>query len=378
MKNIAILGSTGSIGRQTLQVCDLQQHFCVTALAAHSNIELLAQQIHKYKPAIAAVMVPEKASQLRTMVADTNTKIVSGIEGFTQAATLDSIDIVVTAVVGVIGLIPTIEAIKAHKTIALANKETLVAGGDLVMPLAKKEKVNILPVDSEHSAIFQCLQGKRQDIKKILLTASGGPFFGKTADQLDVITPQDALRHPNWSMGPKITIDSATMMNKGLEFIEAMHLFGTNNIEIYVHRQSIVHSMVEFMDNSVIAQLSSPDMQLPISYALNYPDRISCGTPQLDLFKIRDLTFEKPDMDTFGCLPLALHAGKQGGLLPAVMNAANEAAVESYLDHRIGFHDIARLIEAAMTAYTNKSIDTLQDILDADLWARDLVRSRIS
>ncbi|MBR2471269.1 MAG: 1-deoxy-D-xylulose-5-phosphate reductoisomerase, partial [Clostridia bacterium] len=308
MKTLTLLGSTGSIGTQTLEVADLRDDIKIAALCANENVALIEKQIRKYKPRFAALMNEEKANELKIKVADTDTTVLSGMEGFIECVKLPEVDMVLTAVVGVCGLIPTIEAIRAGKDIALANKETLVAGGDIVMPLAKEMGIKILPVDSEHSAIFQSMQGAEKRISKILLTASGGPFFGKSKDKIYGATVEDALNHPNWSMGAKITVDSASMMNKGLEIIEATHLFDVpaDKIEVLIHRQSIVHSMVQYADNSVIAQLSTPDMKLPIAYALSYPNRAYCGTKELDFCELGRLTFDKPDYETFRCLGLAI------------------------------------------------------------------------
>lgn len=373
MKNISILGSTGSIGTQALDVADISGDINITGLSANSNIRLLEDQIRKYSPAAACIMREDLYGELKENVKDTPTKIYCGSDGLCKISTMAEADSVLTSVVGNIGLVPTVEAIKSGKNILLANKETLVTSGSIIMPLAKEKGVSILPVDSEHSAIFQCLQGNENNkIKKILLTASGGPFFGKTSEELKNVKAGDALKHPNWSMGAKITIDSATMMNKGLEVIEACHLFGVDvdDVEIYVHRQSIVHSMVMFEDNSVIAQLGIPDMKLPISYAMHYPKRDIAVSDELDLFKISALTFERPDYDTFKCLKYALDAMKIGGTAPTVMNAANETAVSEFLGGKIGFSDIAEIIKRTMDAHTvieNIDIDT---VLAADKWAR--------
>ncbi|MDP4118294.1 MAG: 1-deoxy-D-xylulose-5-phosphate reductoisomerase [Bacillota bacterium] len=372
MKKIAILGSTGSIGRQTLEVIDENRCAEVVALSVYSNIDLAEVQIRKYKPEIAAVMMEEKAGELKTRVADTNTKVVSGVSGIIECATCEKADMVVTAVVGIAGLIPTIAAIEKGKTIALANKETLVAGGSLVMPLAKEKGVKILPVDSEHSAIFQSCGGDSSKIKKILLTASGGPFFGKKKDEIYNMTPPQALKHPNWNMGTKVTIDSSTLMNKGLEVIEASHLFDVmaENIQVVVQPQSIIHSMVEYEDNSVIAQLSVPDMKLPISYALTYPERFYCGTKEIDFYELANITFAKPDTETFPCLEFAYEAGRLGGTMPAVMNGSNEVAVERFLEGKIKYGNIAEIIHETMTRHENVKNPTLFDILEADMWAR--------
>ena len=374
MKNISILGSTGSIGTQALEVVDACGDVCVRALSAHSNVGLLSEQIRKYKPQKACIMNEDLYSTLKLSVADTSTQIVCGMEGLCDIASLSSVESVLTSVVGNVGLLPTLEAINAGKDILLANKETLVTSGSIIMPLAKAKGVSILPVDSEHSAIFQSLQGNEHNrISKILLTASGGPFFGKKRDELAGVTKADALNHPNWSMGAKITIDSATMMNKGLEVIEAKWLFGVDaeDIEVYIHRQSIVHSMVEFEDHSVIAQLGNPDMKLPIVYALRYPCRDVAVGSRLNLFDIHTLTFDKPDPDTFECLSLAYRALSQGGTMSAVMNAANEIAVEKFLTGEIEYLQIPEIIKSAMDAHTPILDFTIDDVLKADSWARE-------
>ncbi|MBQ3053367.1 MAG: 1-deoxy-D-xylulose-5-phosphate reductoisomerase [Clostridia bacterium] len=372
MKKIAILGSTGSIGTQTLQVIDENNCAKVQALSVYSNISLAEKQIRKYKPEIVAVMLEDKAKELKIKVADTSTKIVSGLEGICECATYNTVDTVVTAVVGVSGLIPTISAIESGKNIALANKETLVAGGEIVMPLAKKNGVKILPVDSEHSAIFQSCNGDSSKIKKILLTASGGPFLGRKKEEIYNMTPEDALKHPNWSMGAKVTIDSSTLMNKGLEVIEARHLFDVEpeNIQVIIQPQSIIHSMVEYQDNSVIAQLSTPDMKLPISYALTYPERKYCGTSSVDFYTLGSITFAQPDTETFPCLKYAFDAIKVGGTMPSVMNGANEIAVAKFLNGEIKYGNIPEIIYKTMSEHKSISNPSLQDILDADIWAR--------
>ncbi len=378
MKKISILGSTGSIGTQTLEVVDICRDVSVAGLSANSNISLLSQQIRKYKPEKACIMNSDLYTELKTLIADTNTKVLTGIEGLCEIASMPQCDSVLTSVVGNIGLLPTLEAINAGKDILLANKETLVTSGSIIMPLAKEKGVSILPVDSEHSAIFQCLQGNSHNkISKILLTASGGPFFGKKKNELGDIKKEDALKHPNWSMGAKITIDSATLMNKGLEIIEARWLFDTksSDIEVYVHRQSIIHSMVEFEDRSVIAQLGIPDMKLPIVYALRYPNRDVSVNEPLDLFKVGTLTFEKPDTDTFECLNLAYRALSAGGSMPTVMNAANEIAVSRFLNDEVGFLQIPEIIKSTMDAHKNIENITITDVLNADAWAREYSRA---
>lgn len=365
MKNISILGSTGSIGTQTLEIAEINKDINVVALCANSNVELIEKQIRQFKPQYAAMMDENAAKELAVKVADLPVKVMSGLEGVCACATAPEADTVVTAVVGVIGLVPTIEAINAGKTIALANKETLVAGGSIVMPLAKEKGVKILPVDSEHSAIFQCIANSHVKPSKILLTASGGAFFGKSKEEIENAKAEDALKHPNWDMGAKITIDSASLMNKGLEVIEATWLFDmpADDIEVIVQRQSIIHSMVEFEDNSVIAQLSAPDMRLPISYALTYPERKFCKTEKLDFFKLANLTFDRPDTDTFRCLALAYKAARAGGSMPAVMNAANEEAVRLFLKGKIKFGDISRMVEGEMDAHKLIYNPKLDDIL---------------
>jgi len=374
MKTLSILGSTGSIGTQALEVADICGDIKVCALSANSNIKLLEEQIRKYKPSIACIADESKYNELKGNISDTKTKLVSGMDGLCEVSSFKDAEMVLTSVVGNIGLIPTVEAIKNKKIILLANKETLVTSGSIVMPLAKKYGVQILPVDSEHSAIFQCLQGKGDNkISKILLTASGGPFFGKTKEELKSVTKKDALKHPNWSMGAKITIDSATMMNKGLEVIEAKWLFDVEpeDIEVYVHRQSIVHSMVEFCDNSVIAQMGIPDMKLPIVYAMRYPKRQIPVHERLNLFDVKNLTFEKPDYDNFDCLNIAFECIKRGGTAPTVMNAANEIAVAKFLNDEIGFLDIPTIIRKTLDAHIFKESINLNDVLKYDNWARE-------
>lgn len=379
MKIISILGSTGSIGTQTLEIVRDNKDLQVAALAAGSNIELLEKQIREFSPKLVCVWNKEKAALLRENVKDTKTEIVSGIEGLIEAATIKEADTVLTAVVGMIGIVPTIEAIKAHKDIALANKETLVTAGHIIIPLAKEMNVNILPVDSEHSAIFQSLNGeKRSQINKILLTASGGPFRGRTREQMKDIKVEDALKHPNWSMGRKITIDSATMVNKGLEVIEAKWLFGVevDRVEVVVQPQSLIHSMVEFIDGGIMAQLGSPDMKLPIQYALFYPDRRVLDTKKVDFSQISQITFEKPDTDTFVGLKMAYEAGRVGGSLPTVLNAANELAVSMFLDRKIGFLDIYDIIEYTMSKHKVIENPTVEQILETEQETYELIRGR--
>ncbi len=374
MKSLIILGSTGSIGTQALEVCR-RDGYTVTALVAGSNIELLEKQAREFKVKAVAVFNKDKAKALEIKLSDTDIKVLSGVEGVCEIAQGDG-DIVLNSIVGIAGLRPTLAAIEAGKTIALANKETLVTGGEIVNRKAKEKGVKILPVDSEHSAIFQSLQGApEKSVKKILLTASGGPFFNKTRKELENVTVKDALKHPNWSMGAKITIDSATLMNKGLEVIEAVHLFSlpASKIEVLVHRQSIVHSGIELSDGAVIAQLGTPDMRLPIQYALTYPERSDYTFEHLDLFKVGTLTFEKPDTDTFRCLPLCIEAINQGGLAPTAVNGANEEAVRLFLEGKIKFLQIADLVEKALLSVNNKKEFSLEDILAADKAARQSV-----
>jgi len=370
MKNISILGSTGSIGRQTLEVADFLENVQVVGISANENINLLEEQIRKYKPKIAAVYDEALAKTLKIAVADTSTKIASGLEGLCQVSSMNEADTVVTSIVGVAGLVPTMAAIESGKNIALANKETLVTAGTIVTEAAKQHNVSILPVDSEHSAIFQCIGShKTADLNKIIITASGGSFYGKTKNQLENVTINDALNHPNWSMGRKITIDSATLMNKGLEVIEAHFLFNIDydNIEVIIHRESIIHSMVEFKDNSIIAQMGLPDMKLPIHYALCYPNRVPSVGKSLNWGDISSLSFSKPDFETFKCLPLAIYTGKQGGTMPAALNAANEAAVDLFLKGKIKFLQIAEIVEECISLHKNKLNPTLSDIISTDI-----------
>ena len=379
MRLVSLLGSTGSIGTQTLDVIRHNDDIGVAALAAGSNIKALEAQIREFKPRLAAVWDEKGAQQLRQNVADMNVRIVSGMEGLIEAATIDGADIVLTAVVGMIGIQPTIAAIKASKDIALANKETLVCAGHIIMPLAKEYNVNILPVDSEHSAIFQSLHGEDGNhIRRILLTASGGPFRGKKTEDLKNIQVEDALKRPNWVMGQKITIDSATLVNKGLEVIEAKWLFGTDldRIQVVVHPQSVIHSAVEFDDKGIIAQLGTPDMRLPIQYALFYPERRSLNSEPLDLFKLSQMTFEAPDIKTFKGLAYAYEAARAGGLMPTVFNAANERAVAKFLGKKVGFLDIYEIIHASMDACRQKENPTVEDILEAEAATYDLIESR--
>ena len=374
MRKIYILGSTGSIGTQTLEVVENLKDIKVMAITGNSNIKLLEEQARKYQPALVAVMDETNAEALKENLADMDIRVVSGMDGLVEAAIYEGVDTVVTSVVGNVGLKPTFEAIRAGKNIALANKETLVSAGQLVMDLAKKHNIKIYPVDSEHSAIFQSLQGNEGNkIERILLTASGGPFRGKKREELMNVTAADALKHPNWSMGAKITIDSATLMNKGLEVMEAKWLFDVDvdQIEVLVHPQSIVHSAVEYEDGAIVAQLGEPDMRVPIQYALTYPKRVKSPFPRVDFAQRNNLTFDQPDMETFKCLSLAYRALKTGGTLPAVLNGANEVAVARFLKGDIGFLDIPELIEQTMDAYTVKYEYTLEDLLEADAWAKD-------
>ena len=374
--NISIIGSTGSIGTQTLEVCDNCPEIRPVSLACGANTALMEEQIRKYTPLLAAVSDEERAKDLRIRVADTPTKIVSGQEGIIEAATIRDAKTVVTGIVGIAGLIPTISAIKAGKNIALANKETLVTGGHIVMKLAKEYKVKILPVDSEHSAIFQSMQGfDKRDIKRIILTASGGAFLGKTKKELENITPADALKHPNWDMGAKVTVDSSTLVNKGLEVIEASHLFDVDvsKIKVLIHPQSVVHSMVEYMDNGVIAQLGVPDMKLPIQYALTYPKRVKMYENELDFEKYSSLTFGEPDTDTFFALDVAYEAAKKGGIVPTVFNGADEAAVSLFLKGHIKYTDISQLIKEAVNSAKNIDNPDIHDIFAADRYAKEYV-----
>lgn len=379
MKKIAILGSTGSIGTQTLEVVRENGDIEVLGITAGNNIELLEKQIREFHPEKAAVWSEERAKELRERIADTNTKVYSGMDGLISIAVMEDVQILVTAIVGMIGIRPTIEAVKAGKDIALANKETLVTAGHLIMPLAKKRGVSILPVDSEHSAIFQSLQGnERKSVKKILLTASGGPFRGKKQEELLEIRAEDALKHPNWTMGAKITIDSSTMVNKGLEVIEAKWLFDVDvkDVQVVVQPQSIIHSMVEYTDGAVMAQLGTPDMKLPIQYALYYPERRYLPGERLDFWKIRKLDFEKPDMDTFYALKLAYTAGTKGGSLPTVFNAANELAVSMFLRGEIKYLEIIEIIEDCMSVHKNIKDPSLEEILNTEALTYERINSR--
>ena len=379
MKKIAILGSTGSIGTQTLEIVRTNGDLEVTALAAGNNIDLLEKQIREFKPKLAAVWKEERANELKDKINDLDVKVVSGMDGLLEVARQPESEILVTAIVGMIGILPTIEAINAGKDIALANKETLVTAGHIIMPLAKEKGVSILPVDSEHSAIFQSLQGGQQKaLHKILLTASGGPFRGKKLEDLANIQVEDALKHPNWAMGRKITIDSSTMVNKGLEVIEAKWLFGVDvdQIQVVVQPQSIIHSMVEYEDGAVIAQLGTPDMKLPIQYALYYPERRYLPGDRLDFSTLQQITFEQPDLETFYGLKLAFEAGRTGGSLPTVLNAANEKAVALFLDRKIKYLQIPEIIQAYMEAHKNIAAPTVEEILKTEQETYEFIKNR--
>ncbi len=378
-KTVTVLGSTGSIGTQALEVIEMQGYE-VTALTAGVNTDIIEAQIRKFKPKFAAMANERAAEELKIRVADTETKVLSGMQGVCECAALGS-DYVLNSIVGMAGLEPTVAAINAGSEIALANKETLVAGGQLVMGLAKEKDVSILPVDSEHSAIFQSMQGcaDKKEIKKLILTASGGPFFGKKRDELQNVTVKEALNHPNWSMGAKITIDSASMMNKGLELIEAVWLFDMKprDIDIVVHRQSVIHSLVEFCDNSVIAQLGVPDMRIPIQYALTYPNRIPSPVKELSLTDYGTLTFDKPDYETFGLIDVCRNAINDGGLFPACANAANEEANIAFREGKIKFLQIEELVKETVAASQKFDTYTLDDVIEMYRWAREYVRGRI-
>ena len=379
MKKVAILGSTGSIGTQTLEVARENGDLQITALAAGGNVDLMEKQIREFHPVLAAMWTEEKAKELRDRVKDLPVKVVSGMDGLLEVATDPASEILVTAIVGMIGIRPTIAAMKAGKDIALANKETLVTAGHIIMPLAEECHVKILPVDSEHSAIFQCLNGEHKDqLKKILLTASGGPFRGKKKEEMKNVQVEDALKHPNWSMGRKITIDSATLVNKGLEMMEARWLFGVEpkDIQIVVQPKSIIHSMVEFVDGAVIAQLGTPDMKLPIQYALYYPNRRHLPGDRLDFWTLNQITFEKPDMENFPGLKLAFEAAAAGGTMPTVYNAANERAVAKFLDRKIGFLDIPEIIRSCMEEHKVTENPTVEQILETEAATYELIESR--
>ena len=375
---VSILGSTGSIGRQSL---DIVKHLNirVAALAAGTSAELMAQQCREFLPELAVMGTEQAAAELKALIPDLAIRVSWGEAGLIEAATMEDADCVITAVVGMLGLKPTLAAIRAHKRIGLANKETLVCAGELVMAEARQHGVEIVPVDSEHSAIFQCLMGagEKREIKRLILTCSGGPFFGKSREELKTMTKADALRHPNWAMGPKITVDSATLMNKGLEVIEAMRLYDMplEQVDVVIHRQSIIHSMVEFVDGAVMAQMGAPDMRLPIQLAMTYPERHACVAPELDLLKCGALTFAQPDLEAFPCLKLAMDCAKKGGNACAAMNGANEEAVALFLADKIGFYDIYDLVAKAVDAVPFIQEPTLEDILETDRLARAAVRS---
>lgn len=380
IKKISVLGSTGSIGTQTLEIARYNQDIGITALAAGSNVELLEKQVREFHPKIACLWKEEAARELKRRIRDLDVKVVSGMEGLMEAACEPEAQIVVTAVVGMIGIRPTIAAMEAGKDIALANKETLVTAGHIIMPLAKEKRVKILPVDSEHSAIFQCLQGAGENrIHKILLTASGGPFRGRSREQLAGVQPEDALKHPNWSMGRKITIDSSTMVNKGLEVMEAHWLFDVDmdQVQVVIQPASVIHSMIEYEDGAVIAQLGTPDMKLPIQYALYYPERRFLPGDRLDFTKLKEITFDEPDMETFRGLKLAYEAGKAGGSLPTVFNAANELAVSLFLEKKIPYLAITDLIQGAMENHKRKAAPNVDQILAAEQEAYDFIRETL-
>ena len=378
---VSILGSTGSIGRQSLDIISRLPDVKVAALTAGTSVELMAQQCRDFRPELAVMATQEAAQALLDAISDLPIRVSWGEEGLIEAATIASADCVITAVVGMVGLKPTLAAIRAKKRIGLANKETLVCAGELVMAEAEKYGAEIIPVDSEHSAIFQCLMGSgdRREVKRLILTCSGGPFFGKTQEELKTVTKADALKHPNWKMGAKITIDCATLMNKGLEVIEAMRLYRMplSQVDVVIHRQSIVHSMVEFVDGAVMAQMGAPDMRLPIQLALTYPERIACPVDGLDLLTCGPLTFSAPDLEKFPCLALAFRCAKLGGTACPVMNGANEEAVAMFLRDEIGFYDIYRLVSAAVDAVPFIQNPTLEEILESDRLAREFVRQSI-
>ena len=379
MKNIAILGSTGSIGTQTLDVARKNEDLRVVAVSAGKSVEKLEEQIREFHPILAAVWDEKAARDLKTRIADTDTKVVSGMEGLLELASMPESDILVTAIVGLIGIRPTMEGIRAGKDIALANKETLVTAGHLIMPMAREYGVSILPVDSEHSAIFQAIHGEEnKEIHKLLITASGGPFRGRTTEELRNVTVADTLKHPNWVMGRKITVDSATLVNKGLEVMEARWLFDMDldHIQVVVQPQSIIHSMVEFKDGAIMAQLGTPDMRLPIQYALYYPHRRYLDGDRLDFTKLREITFEVPDMDTFRGLPMAIQASREGGSMPTVFNAANELAVKKFLEEKIGFLDIYEIIAQSMERHKKIEHPDLDEILSVEQDTYQWIESR--
>lgn len=379
MKNIAILGSTGSIGTQTLDVARKNEDIRVVAVSAGKSVEKLEEQIREFHPLLAAVWDEKAAQDLKTRIADTDTKVVSGMEGLLELASMPESEILVTAIVGMIGIRPTMEGIRAGKDIALANKETLVTAGHLIMPMAKKHGVSILPVDSEHSAIFQAIHGEEnKEIHKLLITASGGPFRGRTTEELRKVTVADTLKHPNWVMGRKITVDSATLVNKGLEVMEAKWLFDMDldHIQVVVQPQSIIHSMVEFKDGAIMAQLGTPDMRLPIQYALYYPHRRYLDGDRLDFTKLHEITFEVPDMETFRGLPMAIQASREGGSMPTVFNAANELAVKKFLEEKIGFLDIYEIIAQSMERHKKIAHPDLDEILSVEQDTYQWIESR--
>ena len=379
MKKIAILGSTGSIGTQTLEIVRENPDLKVVALAAGSNVKLLEEQIREFKPKLVSLQSEEACEDLKARIADLQVEVVPGMEGLIRIAEMEESEILVTAIVGMIGIRPTIAAIKKKKDIALANKETLVTAGHIIMPLAAQMGVSVLPVDSEHSAIFQSMQGENKErISKLLITASGGPFRGKTKEELTNIQVEDALKHPNWSMGSKITIDSATLVNKGLEVMEAKWLFDVDldRIQVVVHPQSIIHSMVEYVDGGIIAQLGTPDMKIPIQYALFYPDRRPMNGKRVDFYELGNITFEKPDMETFTGLQLALRAAREGGSVPTVFNAANEKAVSLFLNRKIRFLEIPEIIEMCMDAHKRIENPDVAEILEAEKATYELIQSK--
>ena len=379
MKNIAILGSTGSIGTQTLDVARKNEDLRVVAVSAGKSVEKLEEQIREFHPILAAVWDEKAARDLKTRIADTDTKVVSGMEGLLELASMPESDILVTAIVGMIGIRPTMEGIRAGKDIALANKETLVTAGHLIMPMAREYGVSILPVDSEHSAIFQAIHGEEnKEIHKLLITASGGPFRGRTTEELRNVTVADTLKHPNWVMGRKITVDSATLVNKGLEVMEARWLFDMDldHIQVVVQPQSIIHSMVEFKDGAIMAQLGTPDMRLPIQYALYYPERRYLPGDRLDFSTLQQITFEQPDLETFYGLKLAFEAGRTGGSLPTVLNAANEKAVALFLDRKIKYLQIPEIIQACMEAHKNIAAPTVEEILKTEQETYEFIKNR--
>lgn len=375
-KTVSILGSTGSIGTQSLVVCK-KMGYRVHALTAHSNWKLLEQQVREFSPTIAVLTDPDAAEQLRLALQDTKTTVLSGMDGILEVVSHKEQDTVINALMGVAGLLPTVRAIEAGNNVALANKETLVAGGKLVTDLVREKGVLLTPIDSEHSAIFQCLQGNTTDsVQRLIITASGGPFYGKSREELKGIRKEQALRHPNWSMGAKITIDSSTLMNKGLEFIEAMWLFSMppEKIQIVVHPQSIIHSMVEYVDGSVMAQMGAPDMMIPIQYALTWPERFDSPAKRLDLLSCGSLTFGKPDLETFTCLADCIEAAKRGGLYPCIVNGANEEAVSLFLQDRIGYLDLFAAVRAALDHFAPGDYTSAEEVLEADRMARAFVR----